>query len=185
MKRKMHLLLVLAGLTLGYASDVAGAAEIPQQAFQAEYVLTGPGGMSIHKIACDGKGHGRSEIISPSRRSVSIADYANKQVNICTPGLGTLSVPLDDKMMDSMNAFNKNMKANSKPLGSKLIDGHMCTGTHYDLDAGYEELWTGNDIGGARVYSKVEMPNYGVTEAHLKSFSRVAPGPEMFVLPNR
>lgn len=182
--KSMHSLFAFAGILLcSTFASAANSAEIPQQAFQAEYEITGPTGTSVHKLACDGKGHGRSEMISQKRHSISIADYTNHKMSIVTPGMGSFSMPLDDKMIDSMSAFSKTMKENSKALGTKLIDGHVCTGTQYKLGDGFEEIWTGNDIGGARVYSKVSTPGAGITEAHLKSFSRVAPGAQMFELP--
>ena len=173
---------VTAGLMIGGS---ASAIEIAKQAYQAEYELTAPSGKSTHKLSFDGKGHGRSEMISGTRHSISIADYPNQKISILMAEMKqVMTVPLDDKMMESMGELGQKVKSTGKPLGTKMIDGHMCTGTHYDLSGGStQEIWTGNDIGGVRVYSKVTMPNIGVTESRLKSFSKSAPGPDAFAIP--
>lgn len=186
MNRRVGLLLSVKVMVSSiFVAAAANAAEISKQAYSAEYELTSKTGKSVHKLAFDGRGHGRSEMISGTRKSVSIADYPNKQISILMPEMkSVMTMPLDDQMMESMGDVGQKVKATAKPLGTKMIDGHLCTGTHYDLgEGGSQEIWTGNDIGGIRVYSKVTTPQIGVSEAHLKSFSKNPPGPENFVVP--
>jgi len=164
----------------------AQSAEISKQAFQAEYELNSSvAGKSVHKLSCDGKGHGRSEMISARRQNVSILDYAKHQIFILNPESKTvLTLPLTNDDVNGLEAFGQKIRSTGKPLGVKLIDGHMCTGTHYDLDGGsFEEIWTGNDIGGTRVYSKVTMPKLGVSESHLKAYSPSSPAADSFTIP--
>ena len=55
---------------------------------------------------------------------------------------------------------------------------------HHTLDGGSEkEIWTGNDISGTRVYSKVFVPGFGASEAHLKSYLSAPPSDDAFGLP--
>lgn len=165
----------------------AQSAEISKQAFQAEYELNSSlAGKSVHKLSCDGKGHGRSEMISARSHNVSILNYAKHQIFILNPQSKTVvTLPLTSGDVSGLEAFGQKIRSTGKPLGVKVIDGHTCTGTHYDLDGGsIEEIWTGNDIGGTRVYSKVTMPKIGVSESRLKAYSSTSPAAESFTIPS-
>lgn len=160
--------------------------EIEKRAYQAEYELSGPAGKSTHILSFDGKGHGRSEMLSASgRKSVSIIDYGRKQVQVIMPDTKScISMPLSDDYLENLGSLSARIKSTGKSLGSKTISGHICTGTHYTLDGGAEEeIWTGNDIGGIRVYSIVKGPGSGVSEAKLKTFVPGAPAEASFRVP--
>jgi hypothetical protein len=164
----------------------AQSVEISKKAFQSEYENTASSGIkTTSRMSSDGKGHGRTESISGNRRTISIMDYGARKIFILNPELKTvMTMPFRDDDMEGMAAAGKKISATARPLGVKLIDGHMCTGKHYDLDGGgSEDIWTGNDIDGTRVYSKVTMPKFGVSESHLKSYSAVAPPADAFTIP--
>lgn len=164
----------------------ASAAEFSKQAFQAEYALSSNlAGKSVHKLSNDGKGHGRSEMISAQSHNVSIIDLGKHQILMLNPKSKTvISLSFRDDDVSVLKAFGQKVGATGKPLGTKTIDGHVCTGTQYSLDGGgSEEIWNGQDIAGNRVYSKVMMPGFGVSEARLQSYSPVAPGADQFSIP--
>lgn len=178
--------LIGAAAAIFALTNSALALEPARQAYQAEYELNSAGLKSIHKLAFDGKGHGRSEMISADgRQSISIIDYSKRQMQILVPMMKTvMTIPLKDEDLINMGSISEKMIASSRPLGVKAIDGHPCTGTFYKLEGGTEEeLWTGNDIGGVRVYSKVITPGVGVSESHLKKFIPNAPTQAAFSIP--
>lgn len=173
-------------LALSIQSLPVFAFEIERKAYQAEYKLSSQVGTSQHIMSFDGKGHGRSEMISSNgSKNVSIIDYNQRKVMLMMPGMRTaMSIPLTDDQLSAMGSVSDKMKASAKPLGVKTIQGHICTGTKYSLDGGVEEeIWNGNDIGGVRVYSKVIAPGAGVSEALLVKFNPSAPAANLFTLP--
>lgn len=167
-------------------SSAAGAVDYPKQAYQAEYELTSASsGKSVHRIASDGKGRGYSEMISDKSHSKSIIDWQAHKILILMPEKKmVMSMNLrDDDVSMMMNSAEK-IASKKQSLGTKIIDGHLCTGTMYDLNkGGNEEVWNGNDIGGMRVYSKTTLPQIGTTEARLKKFSSAPPSSEMLTVP--
>lgn len=167
-------------------SSAARAVEFPKQAYQAEYELTSASsGKSVHRIASDGKGRGYSEMISDKSHSKSIFDWQAHEILVLMPERKmVMSMKLRDDDVNQMMNGSAQIAATKKPLGTKVIDGHLCTGTMLEFNqGGNEEIWNGNDIGGVRVYSKVTLPKVGVTEARLKKFSPVAPSSEMLSVP--
>jgi len=167
-------------------SSAAKAVDFPKQAYQAEYELTSTtSGKSIHRIASDGKGRGYSEMISDKSHSKSIFDWQSREILVLMPERKmVMSMKLHDEDLNQMLNGGQQIASQKKPLGTKMIDGHLCTGTMFEFNqGGNEELWNGNDIGGMRVYSKVTMPKTGVTEARLKKFSPVAPSSETLSVP--
>ncbi len=167
-------------------SSAASAVDFPKQAYQAEYELTSASsGKSVHRIASDGKGRGYSEMISDKSHSKSIIDWQARKILILMPERKmVMSMNLRDDDVNQMMNSGEQIAAKKKPLGTKMIDGHLCTGTIFDFNqGGNEEVWNGNDIGGVRVYSKVTLPKIGVTEARLKKFSPLAPSSEMLSVP--
>ncbi|MDZ4838230.1 MAG: hypothetical protein SGJ27_30980 [Candidatus Melainabacteria bacterium] len=104
---------------------------------------------------------------SRGSKSVSIIDYKKKEIKILTPGMKkAMTMTLTDDQVSAFGAVSEKMKASAKPLGTRTIQGHPCTGTQYTLEGGgSEEIWNGNDIGGVRVYSKVVTPGMDVCEA--------------------
>lgn len=187
--RNLLTLAILSSMTIASsAAPSTQAADIPNmRAYQAEYELSSNGSKRIHRLAFDGKGHGRSEMIAvaPASHRISIMDLGTHQIKMMDVNSKTvMSMALQDDDIDQLSGFGKKIKSSAKQLGVRTIDGHVCTGTHYQLDGGSEEeIWTGNDIAGTRVYSKVTMPGFGVTEAHLKSYKATAPSPDSFNVP--
>ncbi len=187
MNSKAQLLVAATSVAISAGlANTALASDFPTQVYQAEYELSSPSyGKSLHKIGSDGRGHGYSEMISSQSHSRTIIDWQTKKMCILL---------LDKKMYMTM-ALSKNdmsmamneterLNATAKPLGIKMIAGHLCTGTHYAFaEGGTEELWRGNDIGDVRVYSKTNLPTIGVSEAVLKAYSPAAPSIDKLTVP--
>lgn len=187
MKSLIKRIVAFCALVLSAQSLPVAAFEINHQAYQAEYKLTGPAGTSTHLMSCDGKGFGRSEMVnSKGSRNVSIIDYKKKEIKILMPGMKeAMTMTLTDDQVSAFGAVSDKMKASAKPLGTRTIQGHPCTGTRYTSEGGgSEELWNGNDIGGVRVYSKVVTPGMGVSEASLLKYNPAAPPASAFVIPS-
>lgn len=187
MKSLVNTIIAISVMTLGLEALPCSAFEINHQAYQAEYKLTGSAGTSTHLMSFDGKGMGRSEMINSrgSSRNVSIIDYGKRKVTILMPAMKTaMTIDLTDDQLTAFGSVGDKLKATGKPLGTRTIQGHPCTGMRYTLDGGgVQEIWNGNDIGGVRVYSKVVTPGSGVTEASLVKFSPVAPPSSAFAVP--
>lgn len=172
-------------LAQGVWTSSASAAGWSTQPYQAEYSQTSPSGQSEQKIAYDGQGHGRCEISGPKRRAVSILDLPNHKMTILMDDMNSAMVlPISDEDVQKLAEFGTQFRATGKPLGVKIIDGHLCEGTRYQLGSGaMQELWNGKDVGGVRVYSKVSDPRFGITETRLKSYLSVAPAAQAFAIP--
>lgn len=170
----------------GFA-NTAIASDFPMQVYQAEYEINSPSlGKSMHKIGSDGRGHGYSEMNSSQSHSRTIIDWQAKKLCILMLDRKMyMTMPLSKN--DVSMAMNETVRLNAtaKPLGVKLIAGHLCTGTHYTFsEGGTEEIWNGNDIGGVRVYSKTNLPSVGVTEAVLKAYSPASPSLDKLTVPS-
>ncbi len=186
MKSHLKRIVAFCALALSIQSLPVAALELNHQPYQAEYKLTGTAGTSTHFMSFDGKGSGRSEMVGSSgSRSISIIDYQKRVVKILMPAMKTaMTMPLTDDQLHALGAVSDKMKASAKPLGTRTIQGHPCTGTHYNLEGGgSQELWNGNDIGGVRVYSKVVSPGLGVSEALLVKYNPSAPPASAFTVP--
>jgi hypothetical protein len=180
----MRAAILLSNLLFGTLLITANsfASGMPQKAFQAVYEETGPGGKSVRTYSCDGHGHGKSEVLRPTgRRDIVIIDEPSKKITMLMGDSPTpTTIPLGDNDLSAIAAFGQEVKAGGKPLGTKVIDGHPCHGFHYVIGGMQEDLWTGDDIG-MRVYSKVDA-GFGTVEAHLRSYSPVAPAASAFKL---
>jgi hypothetical protein len=180
-------ILALGGAILaqGLLMNAANAAGWSTQPYQAEYSQTSPSGQSVHKLAYDGKGHGRSEIISARRHAVSLLDIPNHKMTILMDDLkSAVVVAITDDDVQKLGDFGARFAATGKSIGVKIIDGHLCEGTFYQLGSGVtQELWNGKDVGGVRVYSKVSDPHFGITETRLKTYLPVAPAAQAFTVP--
>ena len=95
-----------------------------------------------------------------------------------------MTLPVRDFNAQSLDEFEEKMTLKGIPLGTKIINGHTCIGTRYAVTASSaEEVWTGSDINGTRVYSKVIDQRFGVMESHLISYVAKAPSPSVFLIP--
>jgi hypothetical protein len=152
----------------------ANANSILMHAYKASYdEFSTLGGHITRTYIYDGHGHGRVETINEKgKRSIGIIDATNKTIALITDSSKIpITIPLTDEDFLDFAQNNQAMKSKTKDLGVKKIDGHLCTGTEYNLHPGVtQEIWIGNDIG-IRVYSVVRGGAMGKVVSHLKSYS--------------
>lgn len=182
MKRAVSKIVVAAGVLALSLSQAANAAPT-MHPYKAVYEESGAGGTTIRTYYYDGKGRGRTETERDGRKTIGIADLNQHKMYICDPRLGApIEMPLDREMENSLAGLGDSCRKVSKPLGKKIIDGHPCTGLHYDLDGYSVDYWQGEDIG-VRVLSVCNNAMTGIVSTKLRSYSAASPDAKLFQIP--
>lgn len=152
----------------------------PIHAYKAVYEEQSATGVTVRTQYYDGKGRGRVEVDRAGNHSYGIADLNTHKMMMCDPRLGApIQMPLDPEMERSLAGLGDSCRKAARPLGKKVIDGHPCTGIHYDMDGYSVDYWEGDDIG-VRVLSVCVHPMLGKTLTRLKSYSSETPAASLF-----
>jgi hypothetical protein len=178
MLKKLAACIAIAG-SVGavYADELEG----PKVAFDATYTASGPNGTSTMRMISDGKGHMRTETTTAGQKFVSIMDYPAKQaitlIESTKMAMKTALKANGPEVHDPETA----KKANAKPLGVKVINGHPAHGWEYTSASGKVQTWTGDDIK-YLVKSETTTPQ-GKMTMDLQKFSSAAPTADQFTVP--
>lgn len=173
-KRANEQIMLPALLALFMTLPAIAAPSYPDKAYEAVSENLGPMNTTT-KSWSDGKGHLRSETTVAGITRPTIIDFINK-----------ISYSIDNQNKTVMKMpFNGSAETSNDPntkwedLGSKVIDGHPCTGKRGKMkDGSTVETWTGNDTGCA-----VLVSSNGKPVMKLKSWKATAPNPSLFAIP--
>jgi hypothetical protein len=157
------------------------AAVWPDQPFTAIYETNGNFGKSTRKVVWDGHGHGRTEIAGRTGTNIGIIDAKSQSVTMCMPGSAPIHVPLTDRDAEQMGLQVESIVSGRTPIGSRVIDGHLCTGQRYSMGDYTIESWFDPSIKQNR-QTITTHPQLGVTTSHLVFYSAAAPDPAQFVV---
>ena len=155
----------------------------PIHAYKAVYEEKSNSGVALRTQYYDGKGRGRVEVERGGNQSYGVADLDQHKLFMHDPRLGgsAMEMPLDREMENALAGLGDACRKASRPLGKKVIDGHPCTGIHYEMDGYSVDYWEGDDIG-IRVMSVCNHPAMGTTVTKLRAYSSEAPSPSLFQL---
>jgi hypothetical protein len=137
------------------------------------------GNMSTTHTVSDGKGHIRTETVSPSATLISIFDHDS--CTLCTIREKD-KVIMKNKIKPYLMEPDAIPKQDLQQLGTRVVNGHPCTGESYHFANTNFVTWRGQDVDNYTVKS-VSKRNSIQTVTELKSYKTTAPDPSLFIVP--
>lgn len=148
----------------------------PRKAYEAWFDNTYPS-MAPYQthMWSDGRGRVRTEYTLSGRKFISIMD-SNNQVMYSIDE----TTRMVNKVPLTFDQYSGQRDPNEKwtSLGTKVIDGHPCTGKQYTKDGKSSQVWVGNDTD-----CTVLMTQGGQTFLRLRSYSPIIPVASLFTVP--
>jgi hypothetical protein len=137
------------------------------------------GNMSTTHTISDGRGHIRTESVSPSATLISIFDHES---NILCTIREKDKVIMKNKIAPYLMEPDAIPKQDLQQLGTRVVNGHPCTGESYHFANTNFVTWRGQDVDNYTVKS-VSKRNGIQTVTELKSYKTTQPDPSMFIVP--
>lgn len=183
---RLKFLLIVAGLIAPtYLSQVSSAAPLSKffdHPFDAvSESQDANGNMSTTHTVSDGKGHIRTETVSPSATLISIFDHDSS--TLCTIREKD-KVIIKNKIAPYLMEPEAIPKQDLQQLGTRTINGHPCIGESYHFANTNFVTWRGQDVDNYTVKS-VAKRNGIQTVTELKSYKNTAPDPSLFIVPSQ
>jgi hypothetical protein len=138
------------------------------------------GNMSTTHTVSDGKGHIRTETVSPAATLISIFDHES---NVLCTIREKDKVIMKNKVAPYLMEPDAIPKQDLQQLGRKVINGHPCTGESYHFANTNFYTWRGQDVDNYAVKT-VSKRNGIQTVTELKSYKTTAPDPSLFIVPS-
>jgi hypothetical protein len=177
--------LIIVGLIapayFSQASEAAPLSKFFDHPFDAVSVSQDANGnMSTTHTVSDGKGHIRTETVSPSATLISIFDHES---NVLCTIREKDKVIMRNKIAPYLMEPDAIPKQDLQQLGKRVINGHPCTGESYHFANTNFVTWRGQDVDNYTVKS-VSKRNGIQTVTELKSYTNAAPDPSLFIVPS-